>query len=111
MKAPGLIFENFFVEQLGMPLLWQLIYQEAMRGNHLLFDREDLLRFESEASPILSADDQKTSDFVYSIFENHDLTSIQTQISQLSFGQKRRVHQVYRRFLDRWRFQLKQGMN
>jgi hypothetical protein len=47
-----LITENFIQESYSnsiLPPLWQVIYQEGMRDNHLLFAKKDLIKFQSEA--------------------------------------------------------------
>lgn len=42
----SLIQSNY--PDLNLPPLWQVIYQEAIRGNHLLFDKKEVETFEAE---------------------------------------------------------------
>jgi hypothetical protein len=117
MKLAGLLLENILQEGLygdqSMPFLWQVIYHEAMRGNHMLFEGSDLGLFDQDRSheAIANAEPDCTSEFVYNLFACNDLATIQRRIRELPFRQKRRVHRVYLRFLERWRLQIKQSLN
>ena len=44
------IYENFFetdIPPLPLPMVWRVVYNEAIRGNHILFDGPDLKAIEN----------------------------------------------------------------
>ena len=49
-NANAAMYENLFEETvppLPLPMVWKVIYAEAIRGNHILFDAEDLAEIEA----------------------------------------------------------------
>jgi hypothetical protein len=118
MSTSSAILENFIHDNypgLSLPPLWQVIYQEATRGHHLLFRRDDTERYEAAA---LTADlwqDQAMTDNIESVIVEiigcADLQGMVRLIDSLSDDARRGLYLMYRRVLWMWRHYVKEQMN
>lgn len=109
-----LMKENFHDDH-SLPPLWQVIYQEAIRANHIIFEKQDVECFESDRShePICEhkIDFQDLSNIMISLFSSPDLGEITKKISSLPYRRKKQVYKIYRRFIESFRYQYKQSLN
>ncbi len=119
MKIASLIFENlmqdsFFGDTNSVPFLWQVIYHEATRSNHLVFDREDIEKFDKDSSRFPSAEQQgqdRVSEVMMDLLSCNELDKIQNTIRALTYTERKQVFSIYMSFIDRWRYQIKQSLN
>lgn len=119
MKLAALIFENFIQDSFyggdsALPFLWQIIYHEATRANHMLFDREDLEKFDSDQSGFGSPQEKggnELSTVMMDLLSCNEIDKIQNRIRALPYQERRQIFSVYLRFIERWRIQIKQSLN
>lgn len=99
----------------NLPPLWQVIYQEAVRGHHLLFNRQDVERFDREINvldkiaDIVIPDEVET--IVVEIVECPDLQSMVKVIDRQPEKLRRSLYQLYRRVLWMWRHYVRDQLN
>jgi hypothetical protein len=109
------VLENLVPEANGTtPLLsplWQVIYQEAYRANHLIFDKDDLQKFDHDQSKFPIGQSDALAKTMIELFSCNDLTSLREYVCDLPYRRRRYVYLVYLRYLDSWRFQFRQGLN
>ncbi len=111
-------FDRFYEEKVGaqLPPVWQIIYNEGIRSNHILFDQEDIERFESEElvyqSGELSKSDRKLlEDVIVKVAQADSLAQMRGLIAQLEFYSRAKIFNFYKHLLDIWSYWLKRSLN
>lgn len=117
-KQRSAVSENCFETDyppLPLPLIWRVIYHEAMRGNHILWDRSDLDAIEKEyQSPSfkLSPEDQGAiTRFMATFLANVDYHELRAMVKQLPMHQKAVAFLLYRRAISVWQSWLKLNLH
>jgi hypothetical protein len=112
------IFENYFESNyapLPLPMIWRVVYHEAVRGNHILWERGDLDAIEAHVqSPdfkLATEDKQMATKFMTKFFSTVDFTALQLMIKQLTPSQKALVFLLYRRAISVWQGWLKLNLH
>jgi hypothetical protein len=91
-----------------LPPLWQLIYNEGILGNHLLFKNSDVVLFDEQepAYDGSSLEEEKTMEAfqktIVSIISKSDLADMSQIIESLSEELKVAVYVYYKRMLKAW---------
>lgn len=112
------MYENFFesnVPPLPLPMVWRVIYNEAIRGNHILFDTEDLkaideyyqsaqFKLKPENKPIMAR-------FAVRFFGSSDFSEMKGLIKGLTLEQKAVALILYRRSISVWNNWLKTNLH
>ena len=100
------ILESFFISNYhdsNLPPLWQVIYQEAIRGHHLLFQKQDIERFGlEETSTTTQIDDSWSDDLepvVLDLLHASDLGEMVDLIDDLAISQRRQLFRLYKHAL------------
>ncbi len=100
-----------------LPPLWQLIYNEGIRGNHLLFKAVDANKFDDQEPDYDGAeleDESKMERFqkiIVSIISKSDLADMSQIIESLSDDFKIAVYVYYKRMLKAWGAYLKLSLH
>ena len=112
------IFENYFESNyppLPLPMIWRVVYHEAVRGNHILWDRVDLDAIEEHVQSSnfkLDTEDKKVATrFMSKFFSTVDYTDLQTMLKRLTLAQKSLVFLLYRRSMTGWQQWLKRNLH
>ncbi|MCX6125218.1 MAG: hypothetical protein NTV34_10815 [Proteobacteria bacterium] len=112
------IFENYFESNyppLPLPMIWRVVYHEAVRGNHILWDRVDLDAIEEHVQSsnfTLDTEDKKVATrFMSKFFSTVDYTDLQTMLKRLTLAQKSLVFLLYRRSMTGWQQWLKRNLH
>lgn len=113
------ILESFFVSNYhdaNLPPLWQVIYQEAVRGHHLLFCKQDVELFSSETQThkSQSVDDswsEALEPVVLDILSASDLQTMVKRIDSLELSLRRQLFALYKYVLWIWSQYVKTQMN
>ena len=117
MRPSSPLLENLIQQNYSgveLPPLWQVIYQESIRGHHLLFKRSDVELFDSLSD--------SNSDIDYAAFSSlegvvvdivccNDLNGMVQIIDSLTIGQRHLLYVFYQRALWIWRNYSKEQMN
>jgi len=119
MRPSSTLLENFIQEnyypEVNLPPLWQVIYQEAIRGHHILFQRADVERFEAAegvSEPWLdSAFTEELEGLVVDLAGSADLQEMVHIIDDLPEATRRNLYYMYRRVLWMWRCYVKDQLN
>lgn len=114
-KSPlQVVSENYFETNyppLPLPMIWRVIYHEAMRGNHLLWDKVDLDEIEATVtSPnfkVNPEDKHLVTHFMAKFLSTISFMDLQTMVKSLSHQQKALVFILYRRAISTWQTWLK----
>ena len=100
---------------LNLPPLWQVIYQEAVRGHHLLFRKVDIDRFDRAINGIdvwinetLSDSLEEVAVTIVACNELQDMINI---IDALAEAERRNLYIFYRRILWMWQNYAKNQLN
>lgn len=118
---PSPFLENFiqsnYADNLGvnLPPLWQVIYQEAIRGHHLLFRPSDVQRFERDAEnndAVIDTEFTEELELVaLKLVECADLQAMVNVIDAMADSSRRSLYFMYRRVLWMWRNYVKEQLN
>jgi hypothetical protein len=99
----------------ALPPLWEVVYQEGIRGNHFLFAQNDLRAFEDAlcGQAIIGEGfgTRGVEELVIPILESANLQEIRKILSTLTFEQKLDLFVLYKRALEFWGFHLKTVLN
>jgi hypothetical protein len=117
-KSSPAILENFIelnYPGVNLPPLWQVIYQEAIRGHHLLFRRGDVERYEAATRVEDLWSDQAITDelelVTLRLVGCADLQAMIRVIDGLADGTRQSLYMMYRRVLWMWRNYIKDQLN
>jgi hypothetical protein len=112
------ILESFFVSNYhdsNLPPLWQVIYQEAIRGHHLLFRKQDVELFASETRTCTTTIDDSWSDalepVIMDLLHATELRTMVDTIDALELTQRRNLFRLYKHVLWIWTHYVKTQMN
>ncbi len=112
------IYENYFESNfppLPLPMIWRVVYHEAIRGNHILWDRADLDSIENlhqSAELKMSSEDRNAiTSFMVKFMGGSDYRQLQAMIQTLSMNQKAVAFILYRRAISVWQRWLKTNLN
>ena len=88
---------------------WKVIYNEAIRNNHILFDNIDEIR----NRPILSVKDSENEveKLAEQLIVASSLTSMKKQINKLKLEQQVLLFALYKGFIDHIAQQTRQSFN
>ena len=98
----------------SLPPLWEVIYQEAVRGHHLLFKRSDVERFDNEDCGTYWEDAELSDELeiiVLKLVGCADLQAMVKSIDALPDTQRKTLYAFYRRAIWMWRQYVKTRMN
>lgn len=112
------IYENFFESNLAplpLPMVWRIVYNEAIRGNHILFDAEDLKAIEEfYHSPDFKLNPENNvpiTKFAVKFFGSTDFGEMKRLIKALPLDQKVVALILYRRSISTWQDWLKRNLH
>lgn len=118
---PSPFLENFiqsnYADNLGvnLPPLWQVIYQEAIRGHHLLFSPADVQRFDRDAETTDAGIDTEFTEelelVALRLVECSELQAMVNVIDAMELTSRRNLYFMYRRVLWMWRNYVKEQLN
>ena len=110
--------ENFLQSQYPestLPPLWEVIYQEAMRGHHLLFQRGDVERYDAIGIVRATWQDETLTDelelTVLKVIGSNELQDMVKVIDGLPDDQRASLYAFYRRALFMWQHYMKARLN
>lgn len=112
------IFENYFESNyapLPLPMIWRVIYHEAMRGNHILWDAKDLEAIDQmHQSPEMKMNEEDRSaitTFMVKFMAGSDYRQLTEMIKALPMNQKAVAFILYRRAISVWQRWLKTNLH
>ena len=112
------IYENFFetdIPPLPLPMVWRVVYNEAIRGNHILFQGADLRAIEnfyrSPGFKIGLENSETMVKFAVDFFGCSDFRTIKEMLTTLSLEQKVIAFVLYRRSITSWQDWLKKNLH
>ena len=112
-------YENLIQEQYAsngiFPPIWQVIFQEGMRANHILFDPNDIKIFDTESAKEIKTpekpEQKKIMDAALEILKASELNSMRSSISELNLSQRRTLYHLYRKRLSSWQSDMKSWLH
>ena len=116
MKTTSILQEDLLLEQYAQPAflppLWRVIFQEAMRGHHLLFAKSIAQDFE-ENSDILNpaVTNESLEEFCVHLFAAPDLKTIRSMIGFLPLSEQKQLFAIYLNMMKSLRQEHKEQMN
>lgn len=94
-----------------LPPLWQTLYHEGIRSNHLLFAKADLSRLVDSPSSWAPEDQNVVVQAVMSLWMAGDLKAMQSIVSDLNQSQMGLFYRLYQHALDFWSRRTRQSLN
>lgn len=109
----SLIHSNY--PDMNIPPLWQVIYQEAIRGNHLLFDKAECEIFENERLSFRMSWNELVNEEIEDIITHlagcADLREMMDIIDGQSLENRKTLYFLYIELLVIWKHYLKDQLN
>ena len=102
IKYPENLFESFTDEKLMLPNPWQTIYYEGIRGNHLLFTKEDQQSFRA-AKEVVKMPAEPLGDFVISLANYRNVSDLRLAINRMPYKKRAVLYSLYERAIRQWR--------
>ncbi len=111
-EEEGLLTEQY-ARPLFLPPLWRIIFQEAMRGHHIIFPRAiiDLMQDPAEYSRAAQKPNPTLEHFCVQLFAAPDFTSIRTLIHCLPIEEQKQLFAIYVHLMRSIREAHKQSSN
>lgn len=115
--SESFIHSQFYGAGMDLPPLWQVIYQEAMRGHHLLFKRHDAERYDADLrreSAELWASEAMSDELeviVLKVIGCSELKDMVHLVDGLAEETRKNLYVFYRRVLWMWRNYVKERLN
>jgi hypothetical protein len=117
-QANASVYENFFeanVPPLPLPMVWRVVYHEAIRGNHILFDADDMAAIEEfYHSPDFKLNPENNvpmTRFAVKFFSSTDFKEMKAMVKALPIDQKVVALILYRRSISVWQDWLKRNLH
>ncbi|MCX6119120.1 MAG: hypothetical protein NT027_16405 [Proteobacteria bacterium] len=116
-KKSSNVKENYFdtYPPLPLPAIWRVIYHEAIRGNHILWETADLQEIERNAQNrelnLSKEDTISITRFMAKFFSNGDYRELKQMIQTLPQAQKSLVFVLYGRAIKVWQKWLKTNLH
>lgn len=117
-NANAHIRENYFESNyppLPLPMIWRVIYHEAVRGNHILWDSDDLAAIDqmhvSADMKMSDADRSAVTSFMVRFISGTDFRQLSNMIKELTMDQKAVAFILYRRAIHTWQRWLKTNLH
>lgn len=113
----SLIPEGFFqtlYPASSMPPLWEVIYQEAVRGHHLLFRRADVEMFDTVSEQEAVYDEAMSDEIemiVLKVLACNELQEMVRVIDSQLLATRRSLFAFYKRSLWLWSNHVKSQLN
>ncbi len=112
-------YENFLSEITPdaldqYPLHWQIIYQEAMKSHHIIFDQEDILRFRKIQLTTYkpqSIEIERLPSLAIGIYKAANIPEIKAYVKSIPFAQRELLFFFYLRALKIWRKSIANTLN
>ena len=120
MKTNNATFHKILEESRNIPWLqpmWSMLYNEGIRGNHLLFSKDDLEMFESDSdvnnNKYLSenGNDPLLQEILFQLICCSDLRSMINLLKDQSYDIKKQTFGFYLRTLDHWKILRAKRLN
>ena len=100
---------------MNIPPLWQVIFQEAIRGNHLLFDKKECEQFEIERMTFSASWDDLIDEEIEEIITHlagcADLREMMDIIDGHSLETRKTLYFLYVELLVIWKQALRSQLN
>lgn len=114
MKTMSSLSEDLLMDQYAQPAflppLWRVIFQEAMRGHHILFSKSVLQSIPEDMK--LSGDCKESlEEFCVHLFAAPDLKSIRTMISFLPLDEQKQLFVIYLNMMQSLRQENKSSLH
>lgn len=114
MKTMSSLSEDLLMDQYAQPAflppLWRVIFQEAMRGHHILFSKS-LLESITEETVLHGEANESLEEFCVHLFAAPDLKSIRTMISFLPKDEQKQLFAIYLKMMQSLREENKISMH
>ena len=98
-----------------LPPTWQVIYQEAIRGNHILFSPEDLRKFDvisvRSIDQLDSEEALKIEEAAFRVMTASNYEEMSETIAGADFEIRLQIFQVYKRLISVWSSYLKTNLH
>ncbi len=120
MKKSNVTFHKILEESRNVPWLqplWSMLYNEGIRGNHLLFSKDEIEMFSGDQevsnSKYLSehGDNPLLQEVLYQLICCPDLRSMINLLKDQSYEVKKQTFTFYLRTLDHWKVLRAQRLN
>ena len=99
----------------GLPPIWDVLYYEGIRGNHILFSQSDVKMFEASGKHQGSKETMWSpatlSDVVYDLLSQGSVSDMKIFISLQPKSIRAAVYRLYSRWLEAWGLELKKSLS
>ena len=104
------LLDSFYYESF-LPPLWQTLFHEGNRANHLLFPDDTSASSETEAAALTPEDEERLCAAVLAILTSNDVSKMREVVTELKGCQRSVLFRLYLRFLGRYREHFKRRLN
>lgn len=105
MKNVAALSEDFLLELYDQPAflppLWRVIFQEAMRGHHILFSKTVVQAIDGEEK--MATPSESMEEFCVHLFAAPDLKTIKSMISFLPTQEQKQLFGIYLNLMQSFR--------
>ena len=103
------------LKEVSLPSTLNVIYQEGILGNHILFSREDVRRFENPRLDSRTLKPRKdlisAEEVLYQLMITASFDGMKSLVNKCDFATRKEVFVLYRRFIYLWSDHLKKSLH
>jgi len=110
----GFILDSYYANDQApqLPLLWQILFQEGVRKNHILFSKEEVESFDFSSKEMITEDEKEILESAASqLLQAPDFRTMKNTIAECSPRIKRNLFVIYQSFLESWGNFMKNSLN
>jgi len=110
----SMLFAGTFPENDLLPPLWRVIYYEAIRANHILFNPSDLAQFNNQSNTLDTPtikDDGIIEKMFVNLLKCSNISDSQLHINQQPYNYRQQIFTMYLRYIDSLKANIKQSLN
>ena len=109
------VLQKQVMETATLPLVLEIIFREGVRGNHILFDHDDVDNYSQlgcdQNSAPLALPQWSLEEIGMRLLSQPDLSGMRRMIGELAKPQRQQLYRVYCGLLSSWQSHVKTQLN
>lgn len=108
------VLQKQVLETATLPLVLEIIFREGVRGNHILFEHDDVDGFsqlERSGHEPLTLPQWSLEEIGMRLLSQPDLSGMRRMIGELARPQRQQLYRVYCGLLSSWQSHVKTQLN
>lgn len=110
----GFILESYQSGNQGveLPMLWQVLFQESSRSNHILFDKSEIEGFDFSSNQKLTENEQEILEMAAAdMITAGDITAMRAAVARCTPDLRKHLFVLYQSFMQSLGTMIRESLN